>query len=149
MNYVTQTDLSKVLEVSLNKIDSLLRVQGVKNYNIMFYGFPKKPKRRFKTACIGVEDSSGKKLLFVCDLIIHSYPCGCLSLLVRAQDITRNTETKEPQYLNNCRLGKDDLKVPTLSTSYFAIKLTPEILVADIMFKFNMTIQTIHNVNYN
>jgi len=149
MSYITQAALLKVLDESFIKISDLLSKQGVKNYNIMLYDFPAKVKRRFRIGSIAVEDYSGKILIFDCDIIIHCFPCGCSSVVIKAYDIARDLAAQEPQYLKNCRLGKDDVKVPNLTTSYYDKKLTAEILVADIMYKFNTVIQTIHNINPN
>ena len=132
MSYVSQTTLFKVLDESFIKISKILTKQGVKNHNIMLYSFPAKIIPRFKIGSIAVEDNSGKQLIFDCDLIVHSFPCGCSSVVIKAHDIARNLASPAPKYLSNCRLGKDDKKIPSLSTSYFNKKLTSQILVADI-----------------
>jgi hypothetical protein len=149
MSFTTQDRLYKILDEGFMVLSKILHNQGVKNYNIVLYGFPEKPKSRFKIASVGVEDSTRKKLLFYCDIIIHQYNCGCLSVMIKAYDYIKEGESLEPQYLKNGRIGKDDVKVANLSTSFYDKKLTSKILVADIMLKFSRVIQTIYNINPN
>jgi len=136
-----------MVDEALLALNKLLKKQGVKNFTIMLYDFPTTTDwSKFNIAFIGIEDPTGKILVFTCDITVYCPPCGVMYIVITAHDDIRDTIPKP--YIPE-RIGVDYDDIPNLRTSYFNRLVSTEVILADIMFKYNTVVQTIYNINSN
>ena len=138
-----------MVDEALLALNKLLKKQGVKNFNIMLYDFPTTTDwSKFTIALIGVEDISGKALLFTCNITVYCPPCGVKYIVITAHDVIRDNKPTSKIFIPR-RIGVDYDDIPNLRTSYFNRLVSTEVILADIMFKYCTVVQTIHNINPN
>lgn len=93
--------------------------------------------------------NADSSIQFICTIIMSCAPCGKFFVEITVCENLRSFTSSRLTIKINSKTGKDYNEIPFMETSYSGKKVTAEVIVADIMWKYNTCTQTFNNTCLN